>query len=127
LLLLFFVAYTACAQPLLGSGRGLEPSAAELTGVESVNRAYSDAYNKPREDNWVLEKIATGTLGRGCWVNEHSFYPVGTHRIFDGLAMQCIEIGKSSRLFWPTRWAEYCRQIGLDYGNCMLTRIRENK
>jgi hypothetical protein len=94
--------------------------------VKATNSAYYDAFNQPRESNWVLQKIDAGTMQRGCWLDPDTFFPVGAEHVIEGLTMECIEIGRSTRVFWPSRWIAFCHTTGLDYGRCMVERFNPN-
>jgi hypothetical protein len=111
------------AQPFISQTSNLEPTQREQHMVTATNSAYYDAFNLPRENNWVLQKIEAGTMQRGCWLDQDTFYPIGTVQVFEGLSMECVEIGKSTRIFWPSRWVGFCQKTGIGYGRCMVERF----
>jgi hypothetical protein len=111
------------AQPFISQTSNLEPTQREQQMVMTTNRAYYDAFHLPRENNWVLQKIEAGTMARGCWLDQDTFHPIGTVQVFEGLTMECIEIGKSTRIFWPSRWVDFCQETGIGYGRCMVERF----
>jgi hypothetical protein len=114
------------AQPFLNQVPNLSPTDHERQMVTKTNSAYYEAFNQTRENNWVLQKIDAGTLQRGCWLDQDTFYQVGAEQVFEGLTMMCIEIGKSTRVFWPSRWVAFCQTTGLDYGRCLVERFNPN-
>ena len=111
------------AQPLMSTTSKLTPTEHEQKMVSSINSAYYDAFNLPREKNWVLQKIEAGTMQPGCWPDQDTFYAVGAEQIFDGLTMECVQIGKSTRVFWPSRWVAFCKKNQLSLGRCMVERF----
>ena len=111
------------AQPLMNPASKLSPTQHELRMVSAINSAYYEAFNLPRENNWVLQKIEAGTMQRGCWLDQDTFYAVGAEEIFDGLSMECVEIGQSTRIFWPSRWVAFCKKSGISLGRCMVERF----
>lgn len=116
----------SAAQPFIGNTANLSPTEHEQHMVTTTNSAYYDAFNQPRENNWVLQQIDAGTLRRGCWLDQDTFYPVGSEQVFEALRMECIEIGKSTRVFWPSRWVDFCQTTGLDYGRCIVERFNHD-
>lgn len=110
----------SAAQPLRNELPRLSPTQQEMDMVTATNRAYYDAFTQPRESNWVLQRMDEGSLRRGCWPDKDTFYPIGTKQVFDGLSMECIEVGKSTRIFWPSRWVVFCQKAGLPYGRCVI-------
>jgi hypothetical protein len=114
------------AQPLRNTPPKLSPTEHELAMVTVTNSAYYDAFSQPRENNWVLQKLDEGIMQRGCWLDKYTVYPIGTKQVFEGLSMECIEIGKSTRIFWPSRWVTFCRTTGLGYGRCAVERFNPN-
>jgi hypothetical protein len=117
------ISNAAYSQPLLAQPHRLLPTDSEKELVASINSAYYDAFKQSRENNWVLQRIEEGSLQRGCWVDKDTFYPLGAQHTFDTIDMQCIEVGKSTRVFWPTRWVRFCQQIRLGYGRCLVERF----
>ena len=113
----------AHSQPLLAQPHRLTATDSEKKLVASINSAYYDAFKQTRENNWVLQRIEEGSLQRGCWVDKDTFYPLDAQHTFDTIDMQCIEVGKSTRVFWPTRWVRFCQQIRLGYGRCLVERF----
>lgn len=111
---------TVSAQPPFAERAKLVPSEQEQAQVTAVNKAYYDSFSGPKDENWVMQKITSDTLGRGCWTDKETFYSVGEQKMFNGIAMQCVEIGRSTRVFWPQRWIEFCDGIEMDYGFCMM-------
>jgi hypothetical protein len=113
----------ANSQPLLAQPHRLIPTDSEKEQVANINSAYYDAFKQPREKNWVLQRMEEGSMQRGCWIDQNTFYPLHTQHTFDTIDMQCIEVGKSTRVFWPTRWTAFCQQVNLDYGRCLVERF----
>lgn len=111
------------AQPFPNGAANITPTEHERLMVTKTNSAYYGAFNQTRENNWVLQKRAAGKLQRGCWLDEDTLYRVGQQQVFEGLPMKCIEIGKSTRIFWPLRWVTFCDSTGLDYGRCAVERF----
>lgn len=111
------------AQPFLYDKGRLTPTSQEQALVTELNSAYYDAFNNPREDNWVLQKIENGTMRSGCWLDRDTFYPVRHREVISGTEMQCVQVGKSTRIFWPSRWVNFCDQIPVDYGRCVIAHF----
>jgi hypothetical protein len=116
----------SAAQPFLNQAPNLSPTEHERQMVTKTNSAYYEAFNQTRENNWVLQKIDAGNLQRGCWLDQDTLHQVGAEQVFEGLTMKCIEIGKSTRIFWPSRWVAFCQTTGLDYGRCLVERFNPN-
>ena len=116
----------SAAQPLRNEPARLSPTQLEMEMVTATNSAYYDAFNQPRENNWVLQRVDEGSMRRGCWLDKDTFYAIGTNRVVDGLSMECIEVGKSTRIFWPSRWVDFCQETGLPYGRCVVDRFNRD-
>ena len=121
--LILLLATQSHAQPFIYHDGRLTPTAQEQALVTELNSAYYAAFTRPREENWVLQKIAEGSMRSGCWLDQETFYSLESREIFSGTEMQCVQIGKSTRIFWPSRWVRFCEQIHFDYGRCVIERF----
>ncbi|GEA52258.1 hypothetical protein VIN01S_30620 [Vibrio inusitatus NBRC 102082] len=102
----------------------LQASPSEVSVVTEMNAPYYDAFNGPREDNWVYQLADKNELQPHCYISKDESMAVGKTTNYKGTEMTCIQVGTSSRIFWPTRWVEHCQSVGQPYGMCMMGEIK---
>ena len=56
----------------------------------------------------------------GCWLDQDTFHSLHSRQTFDGIDTQCVQIGRSTRIFWPQRWVSFCERLQIDYGRCVI-------
>lgn len=88
-----------------------------------VNRAFFDAFNLPREENWVYQLADKGQLQPRCYLNGQESFEVGSNLNFKGTPMECIEINRTTRVFWPLRWVEVCKRENSPHHDCIIRHL----
>ncbi len=97
----------------------------ETAAVTAINKPYFDAFKGQPEDNWVYQLANQNKLQAACYLAQDHPVTLGESTAFDGIPMTCIQIGMSTRVFWPTRWVDYCNGLGEPYSECMMNDIQE--
>lgn len=110
--------FSAAANSLM-----LEAKEAELAAVTSVNAAYYNAFKGNAEDNWVYQLRNEQLLEEKCYLSKKEPFEIGAKYQHKGLEMECIQVGLSTRIFWPTRWVYHCQQLGVNLGLCSVNNI----
>ncbi|OIN25592.1 hypothetical protein AWH66_2015045 [Vibrio barjaei] len=88
-----------------------------------VNRGFFEAFNLPREKNWVYQLAESGQLQQRCYLNSQDSFEVGASLVFQNISMECIEINQTTRVFWPQRWVELCKHENSPYHDCILRHL----
>ncbi len=96
----------------------------EMSALTAINKPYFDAFKGANEDNWVYQLANSNQLQPHCYLSKDSSFATGEQTNYNGVSMTCIQIGKSTRIFWPTRWVDHCNTVGKSYNECMMTEIR---
>ena len=111
------ISFTADAGQLLAQQQ-------EVSAVTNANASYYSAFKQSNEDNWVYQLAQKNELKQHCYLSKDKSLPLGKQISYQGVEMTCIQIGKSSRIFWPTRWVEHCQSVGKPYNICMIDDIK---
>lgn len=101
----------------------LQANETEVAAVQAINAPYYDAFKGPTEENWVYQLANNNELKAHCYLSKTESIPVGETVNYQEIEMTCIQVGKSTRVFWPARWADHCQSIDKPYNVCMMSEI----
>ncbi|HHP0461243.1 hypothetical protein ACNO6G_10745 [Vibrio harveyi] len=102
----------------------IRAQANEMSALTAINTPYFDAFKGASEDNWVYQLANDNQLQPHCYLSKDSSFATGEQTNYKGVPMTCIQIGMSTRIFWPTRWVNHCNTVGKSYSECMMTDIK---
>ncbi|GIU50711.1 MULTISPECIES: hypothetical protein [Shewanella] len=107
--------------------RMLIATKAERSAVSSANSAYYDAFKNKADENWVYQLMDDNLLEPKCYVSKTESFAVGDRYEHKNIQLQCIQIGKSTRIFWPVRWVKHCEQVNPNFGMCAMDNIQNER
>ncbi|UJF18062.1 hypothetical protein L0B53_13655 [Vibrio sp. SS-MA-C1-2] len=96
---------------------------AELTAVNQANSAYYNALSQQGDANWVMDLSRKGQLKQECYLSKTESVVLGKRHQVNNLDMTCVQLGTSTRIFWPTRWFKFCMETKTDLPTCMMQKI----
>ncbi|GEM81208.1 hypothetical protein [Vibrio superstes] len=96
----------------------------EVSAVKTINKPYFDAFKGSVEDNWVYQLSNNNQLQAHCYLSKNESFAIGEKTNYTNIQMECIQIGQSTRVFWPTRWVEHCQSVGKPYNQCIMEEIK---
>lgn len=102
----------------------LVPTQQETKNVELANKAWADSWNQDDEHNWVKKRLENGTYLPVCYETPDKYVEIGKTTNFKGMSMTCMQIGRSSRVLWPTRWANFCSSKKESPSSCMFSIVK---
>lgn len=119
LLALLFIGFTAKA-----AEAPIQAKPSEMSALTAINKPYFDAFRGKAEDNWVYQLANNNQLQAHCYLSRDKSLAINEKTEFNGIPMTCVQIGMSTRVFWPTRWVEHCQSVNKSYSECMMTDIK---